>query len=401
MKKAILIVVAVPVVAWCVLAILAVSMERSAVARPWPNGLGGLDSVAARYPERAAATPAAVALTRLTVPLGVDITPRADRKPGMPPPSRKDFDAIKMPLHDYLTKQVERPSTAIDDAPPAVAAYFDAHRAQLDAVRAHILSGAPIAWTVQLQRGLDMPIPNLLGHMELARLFVTDALMKAKHGDAAAWDDLHAVWQLDAGLRPRPDLISQLIALASTRMTNAAAAKLPLPAPAWLAEVQAFDYRRGIVASMQSEANSWLRFRGEGGVRGFIAGPYIRVSAADAAEHVRTAFVDMAKSNACDVDEDALMQAVKRSIPKWNLLANMGIPNISSLWQRVVRVTPEIELTEKVLQLRRGEMPPATSRCSDGQWLVTRATVKFSRTLREPKTGTHYPLEFAALDLGH
>jgi hypothetical protein len=382
MKKAILIVVAVPVVAWCVLAILAVSMERSAVARPWPNGLGGLDSVAARYPERAAATPAALALTKLTVPLGVDITPRADRKPGMPPPSRKDFDAIKAPLHDYITRQVERPSTAIDDAPPAVAAYFDVHRAQLDAVRAHILSGAPIAWTVQLQHGLDMPIPNLLGHMELARLFVADALMKARRGDATAWEDLHAVWQLDAGLRSRPDLISQLIALASTRMTNATAAKLPLPAPAWLAEVQAFDYRRGIV-------------------RGFIAGPYIRVSAADAAEHVRIAFVDMAKSNACDVDEDALMQAVKRSIPKWNLLANIGIPNISSLWQRVVRVTPEIELTEKVLQLRRGEMPPSSSRCSDGQWLVTPATVKFSRTLREPKTGTHYPLEFAALDLGH
>jgi hypothetical protein len=152
---------------------------------------------------------------------------------------------------------------------------------------------------------------------------------------------------------------------------------------------------------MQSEASSWLRLPDDGGVRGFIARPYVRVSAADAAEHMRAAFVGMAGSNACDVDEEALMQAVKRSIPKWNLLANIGIPNISTLWQRTMRVTPELELTEKVLQLRRGETPSAAARCSDGQWVVTPASVKFSRTLRAPKTGLNYPLEFAALDLGH
>ena len=392
MKKAILIVLAIPVVAWLALAGAAEWMQRSVAARPWPNGLGGFDTVAARYPDRAAATPAAVALTKLTVPLGVDIAPRGERFVPTPP-SRKDFDAIQKPLGAYITAQLERPSTAIDNAPPAVAAYLDAHRAQLDAVRADVLSGAPIAWTVQLERGMDMPIPNLLGHMELTRLFVARALM------TGSWDDLHAVWQLDSGLRPRPDLISQLIALASTRMINASAAKLPLPAPAWLAEVRAFDYRRGIVASMQSEANSWQSLPAGGGVRGFIAGPYVRVSAADAAEHMRAAFVDMAHSNACDVDEEALMQAVKRSIPKWNVLANMGIPNISSLWQRVARVTPELELTEKALQLRRGETPSPSSRCSDGQWVVTPASVKFSRKLRAPKAGTNYPLEFAALQL--
>lgn len=397
MKKAILIVLAIPVVAWLALFAASEWMQRSVAARPWPNGLGGFDTVAARYPDHPA-TPAALTLTKLAVPLGVDIMPRQERFVPTPP-SRKEFEAIQKPLGAYITAQLERPSTAIDDAPPAVAAYLDAHTPQLDAVRAHVLSGAPIAWTVQLERGLDMPIPNMLGHMELARLFIAGALRKARSGDAAAWDDLHAVWQLDAGLRPRPDLISQLIALASTRMINTAAAKLPLPAPPWLAEVRAFDYRRSIVASMQSEANSWQSFTYGGGVRGFVAGPYVRLSAADAAEHMRAAFVDMANSNACDVDEEALMQAVQRSIPKWNMLANMGIPNISSLWQRVARVTPELELTEKALQLRGGETPSSSSRCSDGRWVVTAASVKFSRKLRGPKTGTNYPLELAGLQL--
>ena len=71
----------------------------------------------------------------------------------------------------------------------------------------------------------------------------------------------------------------------------------------------------------------------------------------------------------------------------------------SSVWQRASRVTPEIELTQKVLQLRSGQMPSPWSRCSDGQWLVTPSSVKFSRTLRGPKTGTNYPLEYAGLNL--
>ena len=43
MKKAILIIIAVPVVAWVLLWVVAASMERSVASRPWPNGLEGLD----------------------------------------------------------------------------------------------------------------------------------------------------------------------------------------------------------------------------------------------------------------------------------------------------------------------------------------------------------------------
>src|SRR5207244_10173794 len=109
MKKAILIIIAVPVVAWVLLWIVAASMERSVLSRPWPNGLEGLDSVQSRYPERNAETSAALALTRLTVPLGVDIAPRADRRVAPASPARKEYDAIKTPLHDYIDAQLGRP----------------------------------------------------------------------------------------------------------------------------------------------------------------------------------------------------------------------------------------------------------------------------------------------------
>src|SRR5207248_1221018 len=123
---------------------------------------------------------AAVALTRLVAPLGVDFaSPRLHR-------ASKEFDAIKKPLSDYLEAQLARPSNAIDDAPPVLAAYLAEHRAQLDAVRAHLLAGTAIAWKAQLSKGFDAPLPNLLGHMELTRLFVADALLQARANDAAA-----------------------------------------------------------------------------------------------------------------------------------------------------------------------------------------------------------------------
>jgi hypothetical protein len=112
---------------------------------------------------------------------------------------------------------------------------------------------------------------------------------------------------------------------------------------------------------------------------------------------MRAAFVKISGSNACDVDDAAMMNAVVASIPRWNVLARTAIPNLSGVWQRVSRVTPEVELTAKVLQLRGGQTPNADSRCSDGQWLVSASAVKFSKPLRTPRTGINYPLEYAGL----
>ena len=397
MKKVIAIVVAVPLAAWVLLSIAAMAMERRAAVRPWPDGLGSIDSVPARYPDRAADTPAALALTRMTMPLGIDLA-RRERRVAAAPPARKEFGAINAQLRAYIEAQLTRPSTTIDPPPPLLIGYFADHGAQLDVVRTHLLSGAPIAWKTELSRGFDAPIPNLLGHMELARLFVADALAKAHAGDTAAWDDLRAVWLLDAGLRSRPDLISQLIALASSRMVNAAAAKLPLPEPAWLAELSAVDYRKSLSASMQAEAWAWTHLPPPRG--GWLARPYVRLSGADAAEHLRAGFARMAAaSSACDVDEAALTDTIVGSIPRWNVLARTAIPNLAAVWQRAARMTPELELTEKVLQLRSGGTPSPQSRCSGGRWIVTASSVKFSGNLRAPKTGTNYPLEYAALDL--
>lgn len=379
MKRALIVVVGVVGVA----AVLAIAMFEAmngaaprAAKQQWPAGLGTIDDVPSRYPVHNAPTPAATKLVDLAMPLGVDIAPREGRRGPRDFPERPSYQAIKEPLSIYIERQLSRPNDHVDPPPQAVAQYLENHRAALDAVRAHLLAEQPIAWKVQLVH--DAPLPNLLGHMELLKVLIADALAKN------SWDDLHAVWLLDRSLMSRPDLISQVIALAMSRMTNAAAAKMPLPPPAWFAELESVDMQRPVLASIQAE--SWWLLHNDSAV--------VRFCAADAAERTRSEVASMIGSAACDVDAEARHREFEKSLPKWNILG-AAILDVWSVWQRVQRFTPEREATGKILQLRSGETPSSQSRCSDGNWLVTPNSLKFSCNI-PVKVGTKYPLEYVS-----
>ena len=63
--------------------------------------------------------------------------------------------------------------------------------------------------------------------------------------------------------------------------------------------------------------------------------------------------------------------------------------------ERLARFHVEKERTEKILQIKRGERPAATSRCTDGTWLIGDAPMlKFSRDIAV-SAGAKYPLEYS------
>jgi hypothetical protein len=70
------------------------------------------------------------------------------------------------------------------------------------------------------------------------------------------------------------------------------------------------------------------------------------------------------------------------------------MPSILEGWQRLLRFRAEREATQRVLQLRAGETPSTESQCSDGSWIVTPNSVKFSRKVPVPQ-GIVYPLEYS------
>jgi len=208
-----------------------------------------------------------------------------------------------------------------------------------------------------------------------------------------AWDDLHAIWLLDQELWNRPELISQLIALAGTRMVNAAAVKMPLPAPTWLDEIQRRDYRRDFARSFQAESSSWnIMFANDLHKHTFknaLMYPYIDACLVDGTEQMRIETARMSTQTGCDVS-----RVPPIAIKQWNVVSRIAFPNLTSAWQRVYRFQAEREATDKALALRRGETPSTASTCTDGKWIVGANSIKFDRAL-PINAGTKYPLAYA------
>lgn len=151
----------------------------------------------------------------------------------------------------------------------------------------------------------------------LARLLIARALIRGRSGDPDVWDDLRAVFKLERSVQSRPELISQLIALNIARAVNAVAWKMPLPAPAWLAELLATDYRRLLLRGMQHDA--WLIWRHgpdePESPFGPLARPYLRVSVGNLALHQRATALELAPSDSLPVRWEGLLPETNESDP--------------------------------------------------------------------------------------
>jgi len=407
MKKAVLWFVAVLVSVWALLYLGAGILDRSDRTHEWPNGLGSIDEVPKHFPDTEMSR-GAVELARFAAPIGVNVKPR--EKGGTADTAGDPYDKVNVAVGDYLRAQLERPAMAIDPPPAEVGQFLDENAAAIDAVRDHLLHGQPIVWRTHMAEGRSMPIPNLLGHMKLYKVLVTRALRSAQRGDVAAWDDLHASWILSRSLWNRPEMISVLIALAGSRMVNAAAAKMPGSEPGWLAEMRNADSRGAMASSFQAESwavdHSLDALRDEEDpqsrspfmrrVENFVTFPYQRLGSANYREHMRRGTASMLSNTACDVNDPSFDAARAAIAPaKWNLIARMAMPNVLSIWQRLARYQAELEATERILQIRRGETPREESQCADGKWIIGGTpTLKFSKEIPVPPPGTKYPLEY-------
>jgi len=382
-KRAVLVGAAVIVVLWVLAAIVAYSREKGELAQAWPAGLGSVRDVPGHFPaqtDNESATKLIVLAAACDVRLGA---PSGDHK------------AAAEGLNEYVRAQLQRGEDRAEAAPPKVAAILGAKVAPLDAVRAQLLSATPPRWTMHIDRGLDAPLPNLLGHMELTRLFVARALDASSRGDAAAWEDLHAAWNLGAGVRTRPELISQLISLALARTINGAARTAPGPRPAWMHELADYDVRHSMLASMQGEA--WMMHHASekliGGagflnrVENAVAWPYAHLMGSSTLAAYRRSATELAASRDCDFRSGGFSDRMLASIPSWNIIGRIALPNFGSMWQRVAHYGAEREATAKVIDLRSGvNVDVASTQCSDGTWSVAQRAdgarvLKFSRKL--------------------
>lgn len=302
----------------------------AAAAKPWPDGLGPLAAVRGRYPPQH--------------------ENEAARKLAKLAGSVAENDAVTT----YVRQEIARGELAIAE-PPAIA--------DLSAIR-DLLLHEPVVWERNLSQQHGGLLPKLAMHQTLMRALVASALGRARRHDAAAWDDLHAAWNLTKALNEHPHLILRIVAMSMTRAINAVAWKMPLPAPAWFGEVQSRDLVRPLMETLQFER--WRREREQW----FPLKPF-----AEATDRDRALCAELARRTTCEFDR----------VTETNGL-DIG-------WQRAFRYRAEREATANALRARAGQPIEEGSHCSDGGWSFDGKTLRFAKPIALPeRRDTSMPL---------
>jgi len=334
MKNALIAVAAVALVVWVISWFRVPHAVAAAAARPWPGGMGTLDSVARRFPPRQGNE------------ASVQLMARANALP-----KNEAVDA-------FMRREIERGALAIGE-PPALP--------DVSAIR-ELLLREPLVWERNEGIGGDNEMPaRRAAQMTLARTLVASALARARADDPVAWEDLRAVWTLARSLDGQPQMMMQTAAFSMARMINAVAWKMPLPAPAWFGEMQQRDPVRRLLEAFQDQAASYWR----DGARIFPT-----KWLADSVERDRAIAEMLFDETRCDAN-----------VP----MNDLGV-DLSSVWRRAFRYRAEREATANALRVRQGKSIETASRCSDGAWTFDGTTLRFSREIPTAAPDTPMPL---------
>ena len=226
MKKLLIVVAALALAAWVVSWFWADEDVAVSAGQPWPGNMGTLDAVAARFPPLQA-NAASAKLTDLSRAL----------------PKNEAVDV-------YVQREIARAELTIGE-PPALP--------DVTAIR-ELLLRESVVWEREGgvgDVGSSQTTQMRALHMTVARALVASALAKARANDPAAWEDLHAVWNLARALDPYPEMMMRTANFSMARMVNAVAWKMPLPAPPWFAELQERDYAPRLLEAFQYQAASY------------------------------------------------------------------------------------------------------------------------------------------------
>jgi hypothetical protein len=333
MKKVLGALAALALVVWVVSWFRMPEAVATSGGRPWPGGLGSLESVQARL-KPMQANAASVQLTAL-----VNAIPNHE------------------PIAEFVAREIARGELRIG-VPPALP--------DVKAMR-DLLLREPIVWS--RRDGIDHPdISAMRGvQMHAARLLVATALAKARSNDPTAWDELHAAWRLSHALDGHPQVMAQTAALSTVRMINGVAWKLPLPAPDWFLELQQRDPIAPLLAAYQFQTASYW----SDGEQLFPTKWH-----ADSVDHDRQIAETVFRTTACDV-----------TVP----MNKLGV-DLASVWRRAFRYRAEREATRNAMRIREGNAIETKSVCSDGSWAFDGKTLRFSRAIETAAPDRPMPL---------
>jgi hypothetical protein len=367
----------------------------------WRKEFGDPDRTLAAFPSHEDSE-TAVRLIELARTVGIDLARTKSQQPGRG--ESNDERTSSRAISQYDEEELTKPSGEIEPPPDAVRAFLEERDREIGDVVSFLSTSEPPAWKVDVLLGHEAPIPNLLGQLRLQRLLVAQTLNRAQLGrENEAEQVFRASWNLNASLRDRPDVISQLIAIAVARMHAGLARRLPLDPAAWRERFVDHDYRASVLRALEVESIV--------GVRRLPTDSSLRdrASRADFLDQRRTFLVGLRDSPVADGQTEI---SSKRSEPRTPgaVIEMMMVPNLAGTIRRADRLIIDLELTERILEARMrrtglGHWPATipgleTSRMPGEHWNYFvgndgRMAIYFSRELQwEDQRGWMLPLRY-------
>jgi hypothetical protein len=221
----------------------------------------------AQFP-RSDANGTALELEERAAAIGIDLAPKPFWDPSTadePPPSPHDGRArpapgtdLQLPLSEFLQEELTVTTEKIGRASPLVERFLEEHEGEISQIQVFLLANEEPRWEVDVEAGVRAPLPNLVGMLRLQRLLLTRALIRAREGKA---DDAVAVlessWRLQSAVLSRPELISQLIAIAVAKLQAGVLRKIDSPAYGWAERLRSPSFGvNGYEAALQNE--TWM-----------------------------------------------------------------------------------------------------------------------------------------------
>jgi hypothetical protein len=390
----------------------------------------------AQFP-KSEASAGALELERLAAALGFELAPfetqpapdRAETTPGdasepavfalkvekqrpRPSPEAKaSLQAVSGMIGQFLDRELKTPEERIGPLPSRFQSFLEEHDAAAAALESMLVRRSDLRWEIDVSQGSNAPIPTLGGIMRLQRFLGVRALAKARRGETdAALQALEAAWRLNEAVSARPELISQLIAVAAAKITVGVLRKLDSPAYGWADRLRGGDLFSAYLASFQNQVwyssdvySSDVRdLTGE-------AGAYGRV--------LRNVAEEFEQRDLCSWTPDRMQESWNRAVQNESrdgALIEMAVPNLLESFARWRRFQIDAELTALVLDARaeraasrRRDWPSklhsiGASVCPGEPWTYRNAgngTATFAfegRITESPSAALRLPLGFTA-----
>jgi len=336
-----------------------------AVETAWAESFGPLGEMTAKFPARPT-NAAARALEDSARSLGIELRPREEQPPDEESsrPEKTDWSHVRAPLEKWVDHEAAK-AEGLPEAPPvAVAAYFASHAATLDAIEKALIAGPAPDWALDLAKLHAAPAPNILGHMQLARVLVGRAEARAAAKDVRADESLRAAFALTGALRGRPEVASQGVSIAATRLELGAVRRIPVDAAAWRERLKTLDPRGGVLMALRREA--WVEYEAAHGLlrvkldAGPLSGRLAALAGAwreriEAASHLdawRATIAAAAKSPVTDAAPRFLGETFQQTLARDGVRKAFPVPNLIELWRRANIAALEIRKTDEVLAAR-------------------------------------------------